>query len=198
MMAVMARRRDIEGTPAPGELELVRSFLSVHDHRGSGPKSLPPSPESLREFFVEQDLIDPEEPVSDRALRSASLVHTAMHGKVEGRNEAARTAAEPSVIDQAAREAGLELHFGSEGPPRIEPTASGIAGALGRILAAAFLAQLDGTWQRLKECSDDACTSVFYDRSKNHSGKWCSMRSCGNRNKVRAWRERQHSGVPPT
>lgn len=193
----MARRRDTEGAPAPGELELVRSFLSVHDHRGFEPKNLPPSPATLREFFVEQGLIDPEEPVSDRSLRSASLVHMALHGKVEGRNGAARTAAELSVIDEAAREAGLELHFHPEGPPRIEPTAPGVAGALGHILAAAFLAQLDGTWERLKECSDDTCTSVFYDRSKNHSGKWCSMQSCGNRNKVRAWRARQHAGGPP-
>jgi predicted RNA-binding Zn ribbon-like protein len=193
----MTRRRDTEGTPAPGELELVRSFLSVHDHRGSDPMSLPPSPASLREFFVEEGLIDREEPVSEQSLRSASMVHTALHRKVEGRNGAAGTAAEMSVIDEAAREAGLELHFETEGPPRIEPTAPGVAGALGRILAAAFLAELDGTWERLKECSDDACTSVFYDRSKNHSGKWCSMQSCGNRNKVRAWRARQHSGGPP-
>jgi hypothetical protein len=194
MIPVMGRRRDTEGTPAPGELELVRSFLSVHDHRGSEPKSLPPSPASLREFFVEQGLIDPDEPVSERSLRSASLVHTALHRKVEGRNGAA---VELSVIDEAARDAGLELHFDPEGPPRIEPTAPGVAGAVGRILAAAFLAELDGTWEHLKACSDDTCTSVFYDRSKNHSGKWCSMQSCGNRNKVRAWRERQHSGGPP-
>ncbi len=160
--------------------------------------SLPPSPASLRKFFVEEGLIDPETPVSERSLRSASLVHAALHRKVEGRNGAARSAAELSVIDEAAREAGLELHFDSEGPPRIEPTVPGLAGGLGRILAAAFLAELDGTWERLKECSDDTCTSVFYDRSKNHSGKWCSMQSCGNRNKVRAWRERQHSGGPPT
>jgi hypothetical protein len=193
----MARRRDAEGTPAPGELELVRSFLCVHDHGGSEPKNLPPSPASLREFFVDQGLIDPEESVSERSLRSASLVHTALHRKVEGRNGAAPIAAELSIIDEAARDAGLELRFDPEGPPRIESTAPGVAGALGRILAAAFLAELDGTWERLKQCSDDTCTSVFYDQSKNHSGKWCSMRSCGNRNKVRAWRERQHAGATP-
>src|SRR6266511_2854279 len=162
----MERRRDTDiSPPAPGELELVRSFLSVHDHLGSDPMSLPPSHASLREFFVEHGLIDPDELVSERSLRSASLVHAALHRKVEGLTGA-------------------------------ESTTRGVAGALGRILAAAFLAQLDGTWERLKECSDDTCTGVFYDRSKNHSGKWCSMQSCGNRNKVRAWRARQHAGGP--
>ncbi|HWL91166.1 MAG TPA: CGNR zinc finger domain-containing protein, partial [Actinomycetota bacterium] len=32
---------------------------------------------------------------------------------------------------------------------------------------------------------------VFFDGSKNKSGKWCSMAACGNRAKVRAFRERQ-------
>ncbi len=33
--------------------------------------------------------------------------------------------------------------------------------------------------------------TVFFDRSKNKSGKWCSMNACGNRAKVRAFRARQ-------
>src|SRR4029453_4375545 len=126
----MSRRRDTEGAPAPGELELVRSFLSVHDHRGSEPMSLPPSPASLYEFFVEHGLIDPDEPVSERPLRPAPLVHAAFPRKVEGVNGAPGAAADLSVIDETAREAGLELHFDPEGPPRIEPTAPGVAGAL--------------------------------------------------------------------
>ena len=158
--------------------------------------SLPPSHTSLRQFFVERGLIGPDEPIVEKELSSAFGVHQALHGKVEARSGPAPTAAELVVIDQAAREARFELHFGSDGPPRIQPTAPGLAGAVGRILAAAFLAELDGSWKRLKECSDETCTGVFYDRSKNHSGKWCSMRSCGNRNKVRAWRARQRTGGP--
>jgi predicted RNA-binding Zn ribbon-like protein len=193
----MERRRDTDGSPsAPGELELVRSFLSLHDHMGTDPMSLPPSPVSLREFFVERGLIGPGEPMAEEELRSAFGVHQALHRKVEARTGPAPTPAELSVIDKAAREARLELHFGSEGPPRIQPTAPGLVGAIGRILAAAFLAELDGSWDRLKKCGDETCTGVFYDRSKNHSGKWCSMQTCGNRNKVRAWRARQRAGGP--
>ena len=75
----------------------------------------------------------------------------------------------------------------SDDPGRYDDAA--VAG-IGRILAAAFLAQLDGTWNRFRECSDPSCRSVFWDRSKNRSGRWCSMSSCGNRAKVRAYRER--------
>jgi predicted RNA-binding Zn ribbon-like protein len=34
---------------------------------------------------------------------------------------------------------------------------------------------------------------VFYDRSKNRSGRWCVMAECGNRAKVRAYRERERA-----
>jgi predicted RNA-binding Zn ribbon-like protein len=34
---------------------------------------------------------------------------------------------------------------------------------------------------------------AFYDRSKNSSRTWCSMSSCGNRAKTRAYRGRRHA-----
>ncbi len=40
-------------------------------------------------------------------------------------------------------------------------------------------------------CSSDTCQWAFYDRSKNRSGRWCSMQVCGNRTKTRAYRARQ-------
>jgi predicted RNA-binding Zn ribbon-like protein len=47
-----------------------------------------------------------------------------------------------------------------------------------------------GTWDRLKVCPDDDCAWVFYDESRNRSRRWCSMNACGNRHKVRAYRDR--------
>ena len=190
-MPAMERRRDLDTTaPAPGELELVRSFLSVHDHVADDPISLPPSHASLRDFFLERGLLSSGQQLSESDLETAFAVHRALHRRVEAGPGGAVTPAELSVIDEAARAARLELRFGAAGPPQIVPTASGLPEALGRVLAAAFLAELDGSWDHLKVCGGETCTSVFYDRSKNHSGKWCSMQSCGNRNKVRAWRAR--------
>jgi predicted RNA-binding Zn ribbon-like protein len=37
---------------------------------------------------------------------------------------------------------------------------------------------------------------AFYDRSKNRSGHWCSMRVCGNRAKARQFRERRRAEGP--
>ena len=48
----------------------------------------------------------------------------------------------------------------------------------------------DGSWDRLRGCANPTCRSVFWDRSKNRSGRWCSLSVCGNQAKVRAYRER--------
>ena len=38
----------------------------------------------------------------------------------------------------------------------------------------------------IKKCENDACALFFYDTTKNHSRRWCSMSACGNRMKVAA------------
>jgi predicted RNA-binding Zn ribbon-like protein len=60
--------------------------------------------------------------------------------------------------------------------------------AMGRIVAAMYAAMEGEDWRRLKLCSSQACRWVFYDRSKNHSSRWCTMASCGNREKARRFR----------
>jgi len=48
-----------------------------------------------------------------------------------------------------------------------------------------------GPLDRVKECSADDCRWLFLDTSKNRSRQWCSMDNCGNRSKVRRFRDRQ-------
>ena len=48
---------------------------------------------------------------------------------------------------------------------------------------------------RIRECASDTCAWVFVDRTKNHSRRWCDMGGCGNRAKVRSFRERQKRGA---
>jgi predicted RNA-binding Zn ribbon-like protein len=50
--------------------------------------------------------------------------------------------------------------------------------------AAELLTSEKADWVR--ECEDDrGCGYLFIDQSKNHSRRWCSMESCGNRAKAR-------------
>jgi predicted RNA-binding Zn ribbon-like protein len=46
-----------------------------------------------------------------------------------------------------------------------------------------------GKLDRLAECASKTCGWLFLDLSKNHSRRWCNMKGCGNRDKVRRYRE---------
>lgn len=54
--------------------------------------------------------------------------------------------------------------------------------------AATFFATAD--YPAIRKCENPNCILFFYDTSKNHSRRWCSMDLCGNRAKVAAFRER--------
>jgi predicted RNA-binding Zn ribbon-like protein len=100
------------------------------------------------------------------------------------------------ILDEAARDTGLQISFADEREPVLS-RAPGVRGAVGRVLAIAFRSRLGDAWSRLRACGSATCTAVFYDRSKNRSGRWCSMQTCGNRDKVRRFRERR-AAAPPT
>ena len=47
----------------------------------------------------------------------------------------------------------------------------------------------------LKKCESDLCVLHFYDTTKNHSRRWCSMAGCGNRAKAAAFYRRQQKNL---
>ena len=54
--------------------------------------------------------------------------------------------------------------------------------------SAEFLALADFALVRI--CEADECALWFYDRTKSHKRRWCSMALCGNRHKVSEYRKR--------
>jgi predicted RNA-binding Zn ribbon-like protein len=178
--------------PAPGDLELVQRFMNLHEHGPGDEGDLPPPAEMLEDFLRSRGLLDDGVPFTEADRDAALELHRALHSKVRADLEGEMPDADVAAIDQAAQRAGLHPHFGHSGPVLV-PTEHGVPGALGRIVAVAFLADLDGSWEDLKECAGEDCSAVFFDRSKNHSGRWCSMSTCGNRAKVRAWRDRRRT-----
>jgi predicted RNA-binding Zn ribbon-like protein len=61
-----------------------------------------------------------------------------------------------------------------------------VAEAIAELLAA-------GDFELVRKCESTDCTLWFYDRTKSHHRRWCSMAACGNRAKVAAFRARQRS-----
>jgi len=49
-----------------------------------------------------------------------------------------------------------------------------------------------GARDSLKQCANPDCRILFYDDSRTHRRRWCSMALCGNRSKVAAFARRNH------
>ncbi len=47
----------------------------------------------------------------------------------------------------------------------------------------------------VRVCASDTCNWLFIDTSKNHSRRWCNMKSCGNREKARRFYTRKKSSA---
>ncbi|WP_028220841.1 CGNR zinc finger domain-containing protein [Paraburkholderia oxyphila] len=48
-----------------------------------------------------------------------------------------------------------------------------------------------GDFDLVRKCEAEDCVLWFYDRTKAHRRRWCSMAMCGNRHKVANFRARQ-------
>ncbi|GII76434.1 hypothetical protein Sru01_14160 [Sphaerisporangium rufum] len=64
---------------------------------------------------------------------------------------------------------------------------------VGEIAAAWVAVAAGGDWPRLKQCPNHECGWVFWDATRSRTRRWCSMRVCGNRAKVRAYATRRQA-----
>ncbi|MDX6281137.1 MAG: hypothetical protein QOH03_2208 [Kribbellaceae bacterium] len=89
-----------------------------------------------------------------------------------------------------ARSASAELVLGADGLVELRAGGDGAEYVISRVLAEVLSGQQVDTWRRLKACKNDRCRVVFYDRSRNNSGVWHSLKTCGNPANLRAFRAR--------
>lgn len=68
---------------------------------------------------------------------------------------------------------------------RFDDLKSSFQGILWPITRAAADLLTSSDVQFLRACSSPTCQWLFLDTSKNHHRRWCSMKLCGNRTKVR-------------
>ena len=176
----------------PAELVLVHDLvntLEINENRDELE-----SPEDLRRWLRDHDLAEDPLEVSMADLELARSLRELLRHVLRANHG---DPVEPAAVDRLNALAGqlpLRLAFTGEAEPTLGSGASGTRGALARILADVSRAKERGTWERLKVCGADDCLWAFYDRSKNRSGRWCTMRVCGNLNKTRAYRERKRAG----
>jgi predicted RNA-binding Zn ribbon-like protein len=73
----------------------------------------------------------------------------------------------------------IQRHF-----PTVEAVLVPVANAVAALLT-------EGDFELVRTCESPDCTLWFYDRTKAHHRRWCSMALCGNRAKVASFRARQ-------
>ena len=171
---------------ATGDLGLVQGFVNTADLQ-DGPEQLT-DPNTLKDWLVANRLMASSQPVDAADLKHAVALREAIRGMIGANSGFPIYPVDVATLNHAAVASGLHMRFGADGKPHLEPNAAGAVGAMGRLVATLYSAMEDAEWTRLKLCGSQTCRWVFYDRSKNHSSRWCTMASCGNREKARRFR----------
>jgi predicted RNA-binding Zn ribbon-like protein len=175
---------------APGPLALVQAFVNTAAEEGHFRWEAFADPDSLRQWLMRNGLLDEAEAIGETDVAWAKEIRRGLRSLLAANNGGEVDPGALETLNGAAERAALVVRFGPDGRAALETCAGGVEGAIGRVLEAVCAGMEGGGWERLKTCANDRCGWAFYDRSRNRSGRWCSMDVCGNRAKTRAYRRR--------
>lgn len=178
---------------ATGVLGLVQAYVNTVDLQ-DGPEELS-STAALETWLVSRGLMEAGKAATEADLRHAKAVREAIRGLVGAHSGSPVYPLDVATLNEATVVSRLRARFSADGKARMEPEAGGVAGAMGRIVAAVYAAMAEEEWPRLKLCGLQTCRWAFYDHSRNHSSRWCDMAECGNRQKARRFRQRAKAGA---
>jgi predicted RNA-binding Zn ribbon-like protein len=119
----------------------------------------------------------------------------ASFGAIVRKESVSRAAVEP--INEVLRitEGHDELSLeGSKWRLQFAARENGLEWLLAAIARSAAEIIAEGANAPLHRCSNPPCGLFFYDTSRTHRRRWCSMARCGNRNKVAAFSRRHAAG----
>jgi predicted RNA-binding Zn ribbon-like protein len=132
-------------------------------------------------------------------LRPQSLVQTArtlretVRTLVERRKAGKRV--DPEALNTFLAEARSSMKLAQKKDGSLQLTRKWKQRTAGEILAPLAESAADllanGDFDLVRHCQNDECVLWFYDRTKSHHRRWCSMATCGNRHKVMAFRQRR-------
>lgn len=123
------------------------------------------------------------------ALELRETLHEAFAALAGGRQPSARLLATLGAhLGGAFESARLVAHDGrlqwAPGPATtLEAIARELARAAGTLVSSSAMA-------RVRACAADDCRWWFIDDTRNRSRRWCEMKTCGNREKLRRFRAR--------
>jgi predicted RNA-binding Zn ribbon-like protein len=164
--------------------------------------------DDLMAWYTQAKVVDPAQAkaiarhshdAAARALREARQLRAMLREMVERLTEG-RTNVPQATLDQLnrllrAREGYSEIVRTKEGyETRFRSRVDEPAHLLVAIAESAARLLSDGDLTLLRKCQNPRCILYFYDTTKNHRRRWCSMAGCGNRAKVAAFYQRNRQG----
>jgi predicted RNA-binding Zn ribbon-like protein len=178
-----------ERPPAPGRLRLVQALVNTVNLETG--KDVIDTPAGLVAWLDEFELLPDEAPVLESDVARARELREALRLLIRRNAEPeVDTDAAAQTVSRVAAAGRLTVEFAADGTASLRALDPGVDGSLAAVAAGAFEAIANGTWTRLRACR--RCHWASYDRSRNVSSRWCSMRYCGNRTKTRAYRRRRN------
>ena len=184
---------DARPSAAPGQLGLVQSFLNSLDLESGG--DVLADRASAKAWLVKHKLASPGTDYDDNDLRQLIDVRRALQELVAANAGSDVPRRAVTTLNEAARRVRLGVRLHPVDGYRLVSEGVGVDRPIGELLMSVTGAMAAGNWNRLKVCANDACQRTFYDSSRNRSGRWCSMATCGNRMKGRAYRQRHGSAA---
>jgi predicted RNA-binding Zn ribbon-like protein len=185
----------------PSELALLYDFVNSLDrrryvesgvaHAGSDAFE---TPRALEAWLRERGLLPRGEHVDAGAHRAAlELRHTLRDFLASPPEHRPQAKAAARQLTAASRKFPLMVAVSDSGAVELAPVpgSNGLGHVLGQMIGLAKTDRL----ARLKTCASDECHWIFFDRSKPANRHWCSSSICGNRQKTRAYRERQRQSA---
>jgi len=123
------------------------------------------------------------------ALRE-SLYRVLAAAAVGGRPAAADLAVLNAHVAASYAHARLTPQHGGFGMTFDAPAASLVQPIAGPVVRAAVDLLTGPSHARVRICADRSCGWLFLDATRSGTRRWCDMKVCGNRNKVRTFRAR--------
>ena len=186
-VAELARQIDYKVAPAP--LIAVQGLANTFAYE-PGEERLG-DPAAAKAWLVESDLATPDvrvgEPERRRLVEARETIRDLIDANLDGDPKVAA-----ARLARLAADHPVELVAGQDGALGVDlAPQQTVDGVLAQMVGLIFAAQLTEEWPRLKICASDECRWAFYDSSRNRSGTWCQMQTCGNQIKNRAYRRRK-------
>lgn len=187
----------------PGWLEPVLAFVNSVDVE-TGVDELAPGPAALSGWLATNGLLAADLVASPADHRLALELRAGLRCLALVNNSGSADEQVMARLRRALDRLPLAAQPPTAGPPTAGPRAGRLGppslrphrlppvrAALAVIAAGYAQAVATGEWARIRRCPADNCAWVFWDSSAKGTRRWCTMRVCGNRAKVRAFAQRR-------